>query len=56
MKWLYERSREPSTWAGVSGVATAVLGVASGNLDLQSGLAVGLPALLAMFAREGARR
>lgn len=55
MRWLFERLNEPSTWAGISGVITPVVGVASGSLDWQTAIAVALPAALAIVKREASR-
>jgi hypothetical protein len=55
MRWLFDRLNEPSTWAGISGVVTPVIGVASGALDWQSAVSVALPAALAILMREKGR-
>lgn len=48
MKWLLERLREPSTWAGLAGLLPAVISVSSGPVSSQAigGIVAGVAAVL----------
>jgi hypothetical protein len=55
MKWLFDRLNEPSTWAGISGIVTPVVGVAAGVVNWQTAIMAALPAALAIFKAEAGK-
>lgn len=51
MKFIINRLKEPSTWAGVSALGVLV-GVPPGTLDLVAQVGVGLAGLLAIALKD----
>tara|TARA_R110000824_G_scaffold6658_3_gene30775 strand:- start:2263 stop:2454 length:192 start_codon:yes stop_codon:yes gene_type:complete len=51
MYWIFDRAREPSTWAGLAGLAIA-LGLTADQWAVYSGALAGIAAVVAMVLRE----
>jgi hypothetical protein len=51
MYWIFDRAKEPSTWAGLAGLAIA-LGLTADQWAVYSGALAGIAAVVAMVLRE----
>ena len=49
--WIIQRASEPSTWAGLAGLAV-VFGLSQAELEAVSNAVAAVAAALAMFVRE----
>tara|TARA_R110000824_G_scaffold82503_4_gene206818 strand:+ start:2337 stop:2498 length:162 start_codon:yes stop_codon:yes gene_type:complete len=51
MYWIFDRAKEPSTWAGLAGLAIA-LGLSAEEWAIYSSALAGIAAVVAMVLRE----